>query len=807
MKFRPSLLAVLAAAILLVSAVCVFLYKDDTLKAQERLLTQAMARNDMRAKQLAGSVGQLTVATIRLFDIALFQIRDAFDHDRAHFSATVDLILKHLPSGAVNLVLVVDAGGQVIYSSDGISQGVNVADRPHFRAFADSDRDDLYIGQPVRGRLGEKKWVIPLSRGIRKNGNFEGVVVIGLLPDYLSETFAALSLDPGDVVALVQNDGTFLARNHSLDQALGRKAPADRPFLDPARSDDETYRSVSSVDNIPVDFAWKRLPEWGLISVVALDERAELGLIRSAVDTSGLRTDITIAVILAFSLMISGLLLWAQRQQAQLVNTGGLLRSIMDSLPNSIAVLDETGEIIQVNQSWSEFARENDAAPSVVRGTGLNYFTVCRGDGTDLLALEAVAGMLAVLDGRLPRFVQEYPCHSPSQSHWFEFRVTPLVGTQRGLVTSHIEITERKLAQQRMEQLLVEQKTMLDNDLIGIVMVKNRSIVWANQAYEKMHGYAPGEFNGVSTRQAYPTEDAYLSFAAEAYPVLDAGGVYRTQVEHICKDGRHIWVDVSGATLDRHGGTSLWGFIDISERKALEFGLRETNAELEQFAYVASHDLRQPLRMVTSYLRLIERGLGAQLDDNLKRYLGFAVDGAKRMDRLILDLLEYSRTGRSVEPGPVALGQAAGDAVLNLTMAIGESAAIVSIPDEMPTITGDPTEMTRLFQNLIGNAIKYRSPDRPPKVEIGWRRQSNKVLVWVKDNGMGIAPDNRERAFQIFQRLVPKDAVEGSGIGLAVCKKIVEHSGGKIWIESDVGEGSTFFMTFPVQSQLVNAAG
>jgi len=654
----------------------------------------------------------------------------------------------------------------------------------------------------TKGRLGEEKWVIPLSRGIRKNGKFEGVVIIGLLPDYLSETFAALSLDPGDLVALVQNDGTFLARNHSLDQALGHKAPADRPFLDPARSDDETYRSVSSVDNIPVDFAWKRVPEWGLVCVVGLDERAELSPIRSAIYSSRLRTDITIAIVMAFALVISGLLLWAQRQQKKLLNTGGLLRSIMDSLPNSVAVLNETGEIIQVNQSWSEFGRKNDADPSVVNGVGQDYFAVCSGDGSDLLAAEALAGMHAVLDGGLPRFVQEYPCHSPTESHWFEFRVTPLVGTQRGLVTSHIEITDRKLAQQRLEQLLLEQKAMLDNDLIGITIVKNRSILWANQAFEKMHGCEPGEFNGVSVRQIYPDEAAYLSFGAEAYPVLDAGGIYRTQVEHICKDGRFIWVDVSGAVLDRDGGTSLWGFINISERKALEISLLSINAELEQFAYVASHDLRQPLRMVTSYLDIIKRRLGSQLDDELEKYLGFAVDGAKRMDRLIIDLLEYSRTGNSAGTVLVALGKAIADATLNLAVAIREATATVSTANQMPSIIGDPTEIMRLFQNLIGNAIKYRSPDRLPKVEIGWESRSNVIVVWVKDNGMGIAPENCERAFKIFQRLVPKDAYEGSGIGLAVCKKIVEHSRGKIWIESEVGLGSTFFMKFPVNPDL-----
>ena len=678
MKFRPPMLTVLAVAVLLISMVGALLYRADVVKAQEELLTASMARNDLRAKQLAGSVGQMTAAIIRLFDMALLQLRDVVVEDGAGIQDVVALIQKNLPAGSVNLVLVVAANGQVAYSSGPGGQGTFLGDRPYFRFFAENPQDQLFITPPIETRMGDHRWAIPLARPIRKDGRFLGVVVIGLRPEYLSERFSELSLNPGDVVALVLNDGTFLSRNHSLAGALGRKAPADRPFLDPSRSDDETSRSVSSVDNIPVNFAWKHLRDWPLISVVALDERAELGPIGGAVESARRRTNITVAVIFVFSLVVSCLLLWAQRQRELLVNTGSLLRSIMDSLPHSIAVVDQKGLIIQVNQSWSEFARENGAVPAVVDGIGLDYFDMCRADAGDQLAEEALAGMQAVLSGRQDRFTQEYPCHSPTRPHWFEFRVTPLLGSRQGLVTSHVEITERKLAQQRLEQLL---------------------------------------------------------------------------------------------------------------------------AELEQFAYVASHDLRQPLRMVTSYLGIIEKKLGLRLDDDLRKYLGFAIDGAKRMDHLIVALLEYSRTGKSAEILPVSLGNAAADAIANLTVAVREANAGVSVADRMPTILGDSTEITRLFQNLIANAVKYRSPDRPPLVDIGWSRQSNTYLVRVKDNGMGIAEEHCERAFQIFQRLVPKDAYEGSGIGLAVCKKIVEHHGGKIWIESEVGVGSTFFMTFPVPSR------
>ncbi len=226
--------------------------------------------------------------------------------------------------------------------------------------------------------------------------------------------------------------------------------------------------------------------------------------------------------------------------------------------------------------------------------------------------------------------------------------------------------------------------------------------------------------------------------------------------------------------------------------------LARSNAELEQFAYVASHDLRQPLRMVSSYLGLIAKRLGPTLAGETLEFLTYAIDGARRMDRLILDLLDYSRTGRDdalFEPLPLAAAVA--DALLNLEVAINEAGGSVTIDGELPTVAGNRGEMLRLFQNLIGNAVKYRAPERPPRVVVGARLDGRDWLLWVRDNGIGIAGKDCERAFGLFQRMVANDAYEGTGIGLAICRKIVEHHGGRIWVDSTPGKGSTFFFTLP----------
>jgi len=227
---------------------------------------------------------------------------------------------------------------------------------------------------------------------------------------------------------------------------------------------------------------------------------------------------------------------------------------------------------------------------------------------------------------------------------------------------------------------------------------------------------------------------------------------------------------------------------------------QRSNAELEQFAYVASHDLREPLRMISTYLSLIERRYAPLFDQDGREFLTFAREGAQRMDRLVLDLLEYARIGRHGGTlAPTPLRAAIEQAVRVLGPAIAQSKATVSVetatPD--PQVRADPGQIARVLQNLIGNALKYRPPDRPPQIRITARRFDELWRIEVADNGIGIAPDYFEQIFRIFQRLHPQDRYEGTGIGLAICKRIVEYHGGRIWVESTPDEGSVFSFTLP----------
>lgn len=304
----------------------------------------------------------------------------------------------------------------------------------------------------------------------------------------------------------------------------------------------------------------------------------------------------------------------------------------------------------------------------------------------------------------------------------------------------------------------------------------------------------------------------------------EEGACYAHEHRLRCADGSYKWVLDRGVVVARAtDGTPLRAvgtLTDITERRRMDEELRasgaaleRSNQELEVFAYVASHDLRQPLRTISSYMQLLAAELGGNVSGDAREFMEFARNGAKRMDRLIVDLLAYSRVGRRGQPfAPVPFAEVIGAALEGLVVAVEESGAEVIVAPAStpggPVLMGDRSELERLFQNLIGNAVKYRHPDRPPRVEVAHAPadapagdgEGEGGGFWeftITDNGIGIAPEHFERVFGIFQRLHPAHAYEGSGIGLAVCRKIVERHGGRIWPTSTPGEGCVFHLTLP----------
>ncbi len=232
--------------------------------------------------------------------------------------------------------------------------------------------------------------------------------------------------------------------------------------------------------------------------------------------------------------------------------------------------------------------------------------------------------------------------------------------------------------------------------------------------------------------------------------------------------------------------------------------LLRANAELRDFAHIASHDLQEPLRMITSYLQLLERHYGEQLDPEAQEFISFAVDGATRMKSLIQDLLRFSQAGTAVASfRPVSAGVLLEQALSNLEVAIEESRAQIS-SDALPVIVADSNLLVQVFQNLIGNAIKFHG-DHPPSIHITATEQDSSWVFAIRDNGIGIDQQHGARIFQIFERLHGADQYPGTGVGLAIAQKVVERHGGAIWFESQVGTGTTFHFSIPIQHAMAMA--
>jgi PAS domain S-box-containing protein len=336
-----------------------------------------------------------------------------------------------------------------------------------------------------------------------------------------------------------------------------------------------------------------------------------------------------------------------------------------------------------------------------------------------------------------------------------------------------------------------------------VVVNQAGEIVLLNLQAEKQFGYRRDELVGQQVKNIIPEGFAERLLADDLRSAEDAlAQQIGTGIELIGrrKDGSAFPIEIMLSPLESAEGILVTAAIrDISVRKAAEQHLLQTveelnrsNEELGQFAYIASHDLQEPLRMVASYTQLLSRRYQGRLDTDADEFIAFAVDGATRMQRLIDDLLAYSRVGtKGQDLLETSSEDALRQALLNLRSAIGESGAVVT-HDSLPTVLADEMQLVQLFQNLVGNAIKYQDPG-VPLVHISAARNGGKSWIFsVQDNGLGIDPLYFEKIFGVFQRLHGRDEFAGTGIGLAICKKIVERHGGNISVESQPGQGSTF---------------
>ena len=375
-----------------------------------------------------------------------------------------------------------------------------------------------------------------------------------------------------------------------------------------------------------------------------------------------------------------------------------------------------------------------------------------------------------------------------------------------------MEIGERKRAEGKINRLSHRNELILNSAGEGILGLDPDGVhLFVNPIAAKMLGYQVKELVGVPSHKIWhhsrPDGSSYPEHDCPIHTTLLDGKVHYNVRDEVFwrKNGTSFPVTYTSTPIKEDGKLvgAVVTFRDVTEiRKAeeelvqLTEELKRSNADLEQFAYAASHDLQEPLRVVAGFVKLLEKRYKGRLDEKADEFIEYTIEGVTRMQALIKDLLDYSQVGtKGKRFTDTDCAVMIGRAISNLKMAVEESGAMVTY-DDLPHIMADSGQLVRVFQNLMGNAIKFRGREKP-KIHVSARREDHAWLFSVRDNGIGIEPESAERIFVVFQRLHAKEEYPGTGIGLAVCKKIVERHGGRIWVESEPGNGSTFYFTIP----------
>jgi PAS domain S-box-containing protein len=740
-SLRVRLLFLVALALLPIVALGIYNAAE-----QRRDAAGDVKREALRLARLCAANHEEVIESARQLLITLAQTSAVQAHDAQASNLLFASVLTNFPIYANIGAILPD--GTLFASALPAAENMNLRDRAYFRRAMETR--EFAAGDFETGRITHRR-TLNVAYPITKDEKVLEVLYAAVDLNWINGVAARIELPPNAVLTLLDQDGIIRARVPDGEKLVGQSAADSQLGKSILHARAEGAVEAPGVDNVKRLYAFTRIAAKGsnkrLLVTVGIPKEIAFHDQRETTRRQAVLLLLTAVLGFGGAWLVADFLVL--RRVKELVKA--TRRITAGDLRARVAGADDRGELGQLAQLFNEMAESHDRR-------------VAERNQTEQALRRAREELEARVEQR----------------------------------TQNLEASERRT------RLIIETAY----DAFVAMDAEGKIMEWNPQA-EKIFGWPRNEVLGRAVTGLIIPERFREQYQRTLRRSLrtDEGAQLsgRWEIHMMHRDGHEFPVEMTVTPMRWKESYIFNAFIhDITRRVVAKEALEETarelrrsNEELEQFAYVASHDLQEPLRMVASYTQLLQRRYADKLDATANEFIAFAVDGAKRMQQFILDLLHYSRVGTKARPfEPVELDKVFATVVTNLKVAIEERHASV-IADALPVVTGDFGQLVQVFQKLIGNAIKFRKPNEAPRVHISAQRENSCWQIAIADNGIGIEPQFFERIFVIFQRLHRRTEYSGTGLGLAICKKIIEAHKGRIWVESEPGKGSTFFLTLP----------
>lgn len=731
--------------------------------------------------------------SLRSIDLLLQDVAEATgrEPDIRAFMATR---AKAFPE--VRTVFFVDESGKIVEGTLPAIKGMDVQDRSYYQAFKSAPDDSrLRVSKPVIARP-TGVMVFFASRAMAGTaGRMKGVVAASLEIKYFNEILKSVMPVGESSVILLNRDGDVLSRAEEAEKYVGRNFAKGMHFGTHVQSGDKTtfHRAVAATDGKDRFSVARNVTYSPLVVIVSRTAQDSLARWRQ-------EAGIWALVFGGLAMAVLGLAFLLQQHQRRLVEAVDFTEKVIETANVMVVGLDAEGRVRMFNEAAETLTgyRRDEIS-------GRDWFATLV--PRDRFPDTWETFRQGIKKRSVPRTFESRILIRSGDERLISWQNSAIYqdGNPKVTVSFGIDITERRQAEARLRESEEKFRSLYEFSPVGIALnrLDDGSFIEGNRALFAMTGYSEAEMRDLTYWDLTPRE--YEAEEASQLQSLREKGRYGPyEKEYIRKDGSRFPVLLNGVLiLDREGNRVIWSIVqDISRSKEAELHLRRSleelthaNTELERFAFVAAHDLQEPLRNIVAYSQRVQRDLEGSFSDETREHFRIVIDAAHRMRALVGDLVVYSRTMGRLEAFKVfPMQEAAAAALLALHDAIEGAGARVTV-SELPEIEGDRVQVTMLLQNLIGNAIKYRRPDEPCRVDVGWEIRSGQWVFHVRDNGIGIERAYWDRIFEAFRRLHAADAYPGTGIGLAICRRIVDRHGGRIWVDSEPGKGSSFYFT------------